>query len=74
MELAGRIREIQETEETILIVFQCCNQEVFDLCMSPAIKRPPVDTLVRVWTKRAVKKDDPKEILEVIIRWEDLDQ
>ncbi len=71
MELAGRVRTIKETGETLEIVFHCCNEEVFDLIVSPAM-RPPVDTILRVWTQQAIKKDSPSEVVEVIIRWEDL--
>jgi len=72
VELAGRVRTIEEVADTLEISFQCCNHEVFDLIASPAI-RPPLDTILRVWTQAAARPDNPNgPLVEVIVHWEDL--
>ncbi len=78
MELVGRAREIETVEDSLKVIFQCCNDEVFELWVSPALPHLTVGALARVWTQRAYSREDaekivlPQDYREVITHWEDL--
>ena len=78
MELVGRAREIETVEDSLKVIFQCCNDEVFELWVSPALPPLTVGALARVWTQRAYSREDaekivlPQDYREVITHWEDL--
>ncbi len=78
MELVGRAREIETVEDSLKVIFQCCNDEVFELWVSPALPHLTVGVIVRVWTERAYRREDAEKIIlpqdyrEVITHWEDL--
>lgn len=78
MELAGRATEIEDVEGSLKITFECCNHEVFELWMSPALPHLTVGALARVWAQRVYLSTEgdrvilPQDYREVITHWEDL--
>ncbi len=77
MELVGRTREVNNVDGGLVVIFQCCNQEVFDLLMSPALGPLPIGEIIRVQTNRVdvteiLGVEGPSEVLEVIVHWEDM--
>ena len=72
MELAGRAREIREIEDGLLVIFQTCIGDLYELYLSPAQKRLPIDGIARVWTERIYEAPMSPHYREVIQKWEDL--
>ena len=72
MELVGRAEEIREVGDRLLVVFACCNHEVFELWLPPALKRIPPDTIVRLWSHRSENEDGSAGSELIIEHWEDL--
>ena len=68
LELVGVVRAYQEHEDHLRIEFACTNKEVFLLRFPPAIKRAPLDHVIRVWAKRTTGPQ--KE--QVCLHWEEL--
>ncbi len=72
MELVGRARKIGTVDASTLVIFQCCNGEVFELWISPALPHMTVGALARVWTHRFTERPLASDYLEVVTHWEDL--
>ena len=78
MELVGRAREIETVDDSLKIIFQCCNNEVFELWISPTLPHLTVGVVARVWTARAYAKTEQVtrvpsgDYREVITHWETL--
>ena len=65
-ELVGVVKSYQEHEDLLRVEFACTNKEVFTLRFPPAIKRAPLETLIRIWAKRVT--DGSRE--QVCLHWE----
>lgn len=72
MELIGKAKEYYDAEGVLRLIFHCTNKEELDLRVSGAVKRIPINTIVRAWTERPLDEQGIPRKENVLVHWEDL--